>query len=106
MTGGERGRALATTDPAGNVPASPSCTGRVADGKTVLPIRIIRCDPSTQARYALDYSTIEDYADDMAAGIVFPPITVYFDGAARQRIDELIVGIESICEAEGEGGAR
>lgn len=45
-----------------------------------IPITNIRLDGGTQPRAALDFGTIEDYAEAMRAGITFPPVTVFYDG--------------------------
>jgi N6-adenosine-specific RNA methylase IME4 len=46
-----------------------------------LEITNIRIDGGTQPRANLDAFTIDEYADHMASGDIFPPITVFFDGA-------------------------
>lgn len=46
-----------------------------------LPIAAIRIDGATQPRAQLDSETIEDYAAAMRAGVEFPPVTVFYDGA-------------------------
>lgn len=40
----------------------------------------IRTDGGTQPRGTIDWVTAADYADDMRAGVVFPPIVVFNDG--------------------------
>lgn len=40
----------------------------------------IRLDGGTQPRAELREDVIEDYAEAMRAGVVFPPVVVYFDG--------------------------
>jgi len=46
-----------------------------------LPITEIRLDGGTQPRSALDFTAIDDYAEAMAAGVKFPPVVVFHDGA-------------------------
>ncbi len=41
----------------------------------------IRTDGGTQPRETIDFVTVADYADDMRAGALFPPIVVFNDGA-------------------------
>lgn len=41
----------------------------------------IRTDGGTQPRAQLDLATISEYAERMSDGVVFPPITVFYDGA-------------------------
>ncbi len=45
-----------------------------------LELAKIRLDGGTQPRAELDQVTIDDYAEDMANGDTFPPVTVFFDG--------------------------
>lgn len=45
-----------------------------------LELSKIRLDGGTQPRAALRTDVIEDYAESMKAGVVFPAVTVYFDG--------------------------
>ncbi len=47
----------------------------------------IRIDGGTQARAALDQSTVSEYAEAMEGGAAFPPVTVFFDGADRWLAD-------------------
>ena len=44
--------------------------------------KIIRVDLGTQVRKGYNEETIEEYAEAMEAGAVFPPLTVFFDLAA------------------------
>lgn len=41
----------------------------------------IRIDGGTQPRQAINYEVVKDYAELMRDGVVFPPVTVFFDGA-------------------------
>jgi ParB-like nuclease family protein len=41
----------------------------------------IRTDGGTQPRETIDFVTVADYADDMRAGALFPPVVVFNDGA-------------------------
>ena len=45
-----------------------------------LPIASIRVDGGTQPRAVLDFDAIEDYAEEMGAGVKFPPVVVFYDG--------------------------
>lgn len=45
-----------------------------------LEVRKIRRDGGTQPRSKLLSEVIEDYAEQMRAGVEFPPVTVFFDG--------------------------
>lgn len=45
-----------------------------------LEITNIRLDGGTQPRAELDQFTIDEYADNMAQGDTFPPVTVFYDG--------------------------
>lgn len=47
----------------------------------------IRLDGGTQPRAELREDVIEDYAEAMRAGAVFPPVVVYFDGEAYWLAD-------------------
>jgi hypothetical protein len=46
-----------------------------------LPLKKIVADPRCQARVLIDAATVEEYADAMAAGSVFPPGVVFWDGS-------------------------
>lgn len=46
---------------------------------TQLPISKIRTDGGTQLRERTDQATVDDYAEALEAGAVFPPVTVFRD---------------------------
>jgi hypothetical protein len=46
-----------------------------------LLISQIRTDGATQPRAELDYGVIEEYSQAMRAGVVFPPVDVFYDGS-------------------------
>lgn len=46
-----------------------------------LNLNVIRIDGGTQSRVEIDTDVVADYAEAVKAGIEFPPITVYHDGA-------------------------
>jgi len=52
-----------------------------------LPIDSIRIDGGTQLRIAMQGEAVDDYAAAMRDGATFPPITVYYDGAAYWLAD-------------------
>ena len=45
-----------------------------------LALSVIELNGGTQSRAELDHSAIESYGDAMQAGVVFPPIIVFYDG--------------------------
>jgi hypothetical protein len=45
-----------------------------------LPVVAIRRDPDVQPRVAVDSATVDQYAEAMQDGAVFPPIDVFWDG--------------------------
>lgn len=47
----------------------------------------IKTGKGTQAREGLNYQTVIEYAEAMAGGTIFPPVTVYHDGAAYWLAD-------------------
>src|SRR5690348_3428017 len=47
---------------------------------TELAINLIRTDGGTQPRAELDYGVIQDYAQQMLEGVVFPDVIVFYDG--------------------------
>lgn len=59
-------------------PAGPCLRG--ADSIQVLSIGTIRRDGQTQCRVALSNRSVADYARQMAEGVEFPPVAVWFDG--------------------------
>lgn len=46
-----------------------------------LNILNIRIDGGTQPRKEINYDVVKDYAEAMREGTVFPPVTVFYDGA-------------------------
>ena len=52
-----------------------------------LPLGEIRRDGGTQPRAALDDETLAEYAEAMKAGAEFPPVIVFYDGAAYWLAD-------------------
>jgi len=46
-----------------------------------LNIKAIRIDGGTQSRVEINNDVVAEYAESLTAGAVFPPITVFFDGA-------------------------
>src|SRR3954463_14931094 len=48
-----------------------------------IPLEAIDLHGGTQTRLKTTDEAIESYADEMNQGTVFPPITVYFDGATH-----------------------
>lgn len=47
-----------------------------------IPVADIRTDGGTQQREEVNWTTVAEYADDMAREDVFPPVVVFFDGSA------------------------
>lgn len=47
----------------------------------------IRIDGGTQPRQEINYEVVKDYAELMREGVVFPPVTVFFDGAVYWLAD-------------------
>src|SRR3990167_6187545 len=54
---------------------------------TRIPLTSIRTDGGTQPRAATDTATVQDYADRMRDDAAFPPVVVFFDGAAHWLAD-------------------
>ena len=48
---------------------------------TTLPLSFIRCDGGTQPREAINDAVVSEYAERIAEGDSFPPVTVYYDGS-------------------------
>lgn len=53
----------------------------------MLELSLIRIDGGTQTRAELNQDTVDTYAEAIAAGVVFPPVTVFFDGKDRWLAD-------------------
>lgn len=67
------------------LPPSPAAGN---EEKTVsLPLELIRIDGGTQSRSALDASTVQHYAEEMAGGAKFPLIIVYEGPDDREPTD-------------------
>ena len=45
-----------------------------------LQLSQITCDSDVQSRIGVDWIVVDEYAEAMRAGVVFPPVTVFFDG--------------------------
>jgi hypothetical protein len=54
---------------------------------TSLPISQVHVDNGAQTRAQLDPVVISEYAEAMAEGTAFPPVTVFFDGSAHWLAD-------------------
>lgn len=52
-----------------------------------LALAKIRCDGGTQPRATLDESTVDSYKEAVESGAKFPPIVVFYDGAAYWLAD-------------------
>ena len=65
----------------------------------MLPIGMIRQDGGTQPRTVIDLGMVEEYGQAMAAGDVFPPVTVFYDGTDHWLAD----GFHRIKAAAGIG---
>ena len=48
-----------------------------------IPIDSIRLDGDTQSRDGVKQDIVNEYADDMREGAVFPPVIVYDDGKSK-----------------------
>lgn len=53
----------------------------------ILPLAKIRCDGGTQPREAIDEAVVAEYAERLADGDEFPPVTVFYDGSAYWLAD-------------------
>jgi N6-adenosine-specific RNA methylase IME4 len=53
----------------------------------MLPLGTIRVDGGTQSRASLYQNVVDDYAEAIQAGAVFPPIIVFYDGAEHWLAD-------------------
>lgn len=76
-------------------PVLPDAPGAVVH----LDIASIRRDGGTQVRANLSEHTIREYAAQMEAGDLFPPITVWYDGASYWLSD----GFQRVAAAEHTG---
>jgi len=52
-----------------------------------LELSVIRTDGGTQPRAQLDQGVVEEYAEAMKAGAVFPPVVVFYDGTSYWLVD-------------------
>lgn len=55
--------------------------------QTTVNIADVRVNGGTQSRANIDRSVVSDYAEAIEAGVVFPPIVVFYDGAAHWLAD-------------------
>ena len=58
-----------------------------AGNNALVPLREIRTDGGTQARAKLDEAKVEEYAEALGAGAIFPPVVVFYDGSAYWLAD-------------------
>ncbi len=54
-----------------------------------IPLTAIDIHGGTQTRLKTTDEAVESYADEMAQGTLYPPITVYYDGATHWLADGL-----------------
>ncbi len=52
-----------------------------------LNIGLIRIDGGTQARESINQEAVQEYAEAIAQGATFPPVTIFFDGAEHWLAD-------------------
>lgn len=55
-------------------------SAKVTQPTVRLALAVIRLDGGTQIRARIDEPTVAEYAEQMTAGSVFPPLVVYYDG--------------------------
>jgi hypothetical protein len=67
-----------------------------------LAISTLRKDGGTQHRITIDPSIVEEYAALMLEGVVFPPVTVWYDGMDYWLTD----GFQRVAAAEHAGTAH
>jgi hypothetical protein len=79
-----------------------------------IPVAAIVISANTQMRViGIDVGTVASYAEDLKAGAIFPPITVYHDGADYHLADGFHrveaarqIGLENILAAVRHGTSR
>jgi hypothetical protein len=78
-----------------------------------LKLEHIRIDGGTQPRVEMNEEVIADYAEQIRGGVTFPPVTVFFDGAAYWLADGFHryhahrrIGRESMVADVQDGGLR
>ena len=78
-----------------------------------IAISLIRADARAQPRAAVLPAKIEEYRDEMAAGVAFPPVVVFRDGDLYWLPDGFQrfgaaqpIGVETIACDVREGGLR
>jgi len=71
------------------------------DSPSTIEVELLRLDGGTQPRAALNFLTIEEYAQAMLGGVQFPPVTVFYDGTDYWLAD----GFHRVRAAEQAGMA-
>ncbi|NLW83935.1 MAG: hypothetical protein GXY41_05970 [Phycisphaerae bacterium] len=78
-----------------------------------LPLKQIRIDGGTQPRVEINEEVVAEYAEQLRQGAAFPPVTVFFDGAAWWLADGFHryhahrrVGRETMVADLHDGGLR
>ncbi len=72
------------------------------DSPSTIEVELLRLDGGTQPRAALNFLTIEEYAQAMLGGVQFPPVTVFYDGTDYWLAD----GFHRVRAAEQAGLAE
>lgn len=75
------------TDATTNSVAAPTAQPPIAGGGPALSLGAITISPECQLRAASSAATVTDYAEAIAAGAIFPPVVVYFDGSTYWLAD-------------------
>jgi uncharacterized ParB-like nuclease family protein len=78
-----------------------------------LPLKQIRIDGGTQPRVEINEEVVAEYAEQLREDVAFPPVTVFFDGAAWWLADGFHryhahrrVGRETLAADLHDGGLR
>lgn len=83
-----------------------SGAGTAQPAATKVAIKDIINDGGTQMRASLNFETVSEYAEAMMAGVLFPPITLYYDGETYWLADGFhrLQAWKSIYQVAGSAG--
>lgn len=83
-----------------------SGAGAAQPAATKVAIKNIINDGGTQMRASLNFETVSEYAEAMMAGVLFPPITLYYDGETYWLADGFhrLQAWKSIYQVAGSAG--
>lgn len=86
---------------------------QLGDNETLVLRNQIRRDGGTQSRAVINPAIVQEYADELASGAIFPPVTLFYDGKDYWLADGFhresafdVVGLPAINAVVHQGARR